>query len=162
MKGAPSPLLFRKETIKVANEKARILVVEDDREWYNLLRIILQRGGYETRWARGSPEALQMIEQEQFNVVVLDIIMPPYCSDDDQDEGIELYKELIKRGLRRPVIFLSVRPSEEVKQRCLQMGASAYISKTPDERELLEAVRKAIKEGKKQPKRVDREAGLNG
>ncbi|MBC2602321.1 response regulator [Puniceicoccus vermicola] len=88
----------------------RILLVEDNSDQHYLVERFL-RGSYASLfWAKSSEEALEMIEQEEFDLFVLDVMLPKM-------DGWELFSEIrkIPGHLRTPVLFLTcvVPPSEE-------------------------------------------------
>ena len=60
----------------MTQDKARILIAEDSRPLANVMRFNLERAGYDVALARDGNEALQLIEEERFDLVVTDLRMP--------------------------------------------------------------------------------------
>lgn len=100
---------------------AIVLVVDDDREMGELLRLILRRYGHDTRLALGGKEAVEAIQKDPPDVVLLDIMM--------QDlDGFAVY-ERIKEVADVPVIFLTAYDGLENKEKARQLGADDFLGK---------------------------------
>ncbi len=119
--------------------KGRILVVEDDFDISNMLRIYFQSQGYEVAVAPRGGDALEMCQQQLPNIVVLDIMLP------DMD-GYDVCRQL--RGNLRtkhiPIIFLTQKDERSDKIHGLELGADDYITKPFDVEELKLRVKNAI------------------
>jgi|GEM_PF-1900086 len=103
---------------------ARILIVDDESLNREVLSRRLQREGYRPTGARSGPEALQLMEDEAFDAVLLDIQMP-------EMNGIEVLQRLKKdaRWLHLPVIMLSALTDVDRVARCIELGAEDYLPK---------------------------------
>jgi two-component system, cell cycle response regulator DivK len=55
---------------------ARILIVEDNVDNYELVRFLLEQAGHDTRWARGGREGIQMAKQEKPDLIIMDLSLP--------------------------------------------------------------------------------------
>ncbi|TMV48030.1 response regulator transcription factor [Paenibacillus mesophilus] len=101
--------------------RSKILIVEDDRDIHDLLTACLQKEGYETSSAYNGEEALGLIAQTSFQLLVLDLMIP----------GIDGYEVL--RRLREtqsvPVLILSAKGEEVDKIIGLGLGADDYVAK---------------------------------
>ncbi len=120
--------------------KGRILVVEDDFDISNLLRIYFDSQGYEVIVAAKGKEALEMCRRSQPNVIVLDIQLPDI-------DGYEVCRRL-RDNLRTshiPILFLTQRDERSDKIAGLELGADDYITKPFDIEELKLRVQNAIK-----------------
>jgi PleD family two-component response regulator len=119
--------------------KSRILVVEDDFDISNMLRIYFQSQGYEVSVAPAGEDALEMCRHRLPNIIVLDIMLP------DMD-GYDVCRKL--RGSLRtshiPIIFLTQKDERSDKIRGLELGADDYITKPFDVEELKLKVKNAI------------------
>jgi len=85
--------------------KGRILIVDDDRDWRGVLRLALHELGYEGVEASGGEEALDLMEREQFPIVLLDMRMPGLSG-----------AEVIAR-MRPPlpqIVLLTAAPTDEL------------------------------------------------
>jgi PleD family two-component response regulator len=120
--------------------KGRILVVEDDFDISNLLRIYFDSQGYEVIVAAKGIEALDMCRRSQPNVIILDIQLPDI-------DGYEVCRRL-RDNLRTshiPILFLTQRDERSDKIAGLELGADDYITKPFDIEELKLRVQNAIK-----------------
>jgi len=106
----------------------RILVVEDDRAISNLIYLNLDMAGYESHQVYSSNEALQLLGDENFDLILLDVMLP------DMD-GFELMGNI--RPLNIPVIFITAKNGLSDKVKGLKMGAEDYIVKPFEAIELL-------------------------
>lgn len=119
--------------------KPRILVVEDDFDISNMLRIYFQSQGYEVAVAPRGGDALEMCRQQLPNIVVLDIMLPDI-------DGYEVCRQL-RSNLRTshiPIIFLTQLDERSDKIHGLELGADDYITKPFDVEELRLRVKNAI------------------
>jgi DNA-binding response OmpR family regulator len=101
--------------------KVHVLVVDDEKMIRSLLKMSLQRMGYEVTTADDGAEALDLFQTEQFDLVLLDILMPKV-------DGFTVCSE-IRRESDVPVVMLTAlnRPDDIV--RGLELGADNYITK---------------------------------
>jgi len=106
------------------NNKAKILVVDDQLAVAMTIVFLLTRAGYDTEAALSSTKALQLAETSAFNLITLDVDMP--CVD-----GFELFKRLkeIPHLKETPVLFISGNVTIENQQRALDLGAVDFIEK---------------------------------
>lgn len=121
-------------------EKGRILVVEDDPDISNLLRIYFDSQGYKVSVAPKGKEALQVCRRELPNVIVLDIQLPDI-------DGYEVCRRL-RANLRTshiPILFLTQRDERHDRIQGLELGADDYITKPFDIDEVKLRVQNAIK-----------------
>lgn len=120
--------------------KGRILVVEDDLDISQMLRLYFDSQGYEVLTVVRGNDALEMCRKKQPNVVVLDIMLP------DMD-GYDVCREL--RGNLRtshiPIIFLTQKDERSDKIAGLELGADDYITKPFDIEELKLRVQGAMR-----------------
>jgi CheY-like chemotaxis protein len=102
----------------------RILVVDDDETILGLERMILEQKGFQVMTAAGGNRALELVTQQRFDLVLLDVMMP------DKD-GFEVCRE-IKRDARTrpiPVVFLTAKTGGEALAEGFEAGAVMYINK---------------------------------
>jgi pilus assembly protein CpaE len=122
---------------------ARILVVDDDLDTVNLLRMVLQRAGYKVIAASSLDEVIdrvKMAEQyrELIDLVILDIMMPIRSGFD-----VFLTLQVILHPMP-PVIFLSAKCKMDDMIRASDLGAAKYLVKPTTPEKLLEAVRSVL------------------
>ncbi|MBY4676555.1 response regulator [Marinobacterium arenosum] len=113
-------------------KKPKILAVDDEPENLKLLHSILDGNRYEVSFARGGQEAIQRLEQQTFDLVLLDIMMP-------QVDGFKVLKRLRMWdcGWRTRVVMLSALDGMEDKLRAFELGAVGFIGKPFHREELL-------------------------
>jgi DNA-binding response OmpR family regulator len=119
--------------------KARILVVEDDFDISNMLRIYFTGQGYDVDVALAGPEALEKTRQGLPHLIVLDIMLPGI-------DGYEVCRTLRTqtRTSHIPIIFLTQKDERSDKLQGLELGADDYITKPFDIEELKLRVQNAI------------------
>ncbi|MBN1666366.1 MAG: response regulator [Anaerolineales bacterium] len=119
--------------------KARLLIVEDDFDISNMLRIYFTGQGYEVDIAPRGSDALQKTRQNLPHLIVLDIMLPDI-------DGYEVCRTLRTQTRTRhiPVIFLTQKDERSDKLQGLELGADDYITKPFDIEELKLRVQNAI------------------
>lgn len=114
----------------------KILVAEDEEPISNLIRINLTRTGYQVTCALDGEKAADLMMNEHFDLVLLDIMLPGV-------NGYELME--YARDLKLPVIFLTALGSTEHKVKGLKMGADDYLAKPFEIVELLARVEAVLR-----------------
>ncbi len=99
-----------------------ILIVDDERGIRDLLGQILGDEGYETQMAASGEEALEALEKELFDLVLLDIWLPGI-------DGVEVLRRLRSSGNEVPVIVISGHASAEQAVTAIQAGAADFLEK---------------------------------
>lgn len=117
--------------------KGTILVVDDDRAVLDSLRYILQRYGYEVEAAGTAEDALIMLAERPFDLVLTDLRMPGM-------DGLELLGEVKRRSRYTPVIVLTAHASAEIVIRALRGGVSDFVVKPFRPEELLSIVGREV------------------
>ncbi len=120
--------------------KSRILIVDDDPGVLKSVRANLRARDCETFIAMDGAEALQVIEKELPDLIILDIMMPKM-------DGFEVCRR-IREWSQIPIIMLSARPDVEEKVKCLNSGADDYITKPFGVNELMARVRAVLRRTK--------------
>jgi len=107
--------------------RLRVLVVDDDPAIIKLIRASLKNEDWDILTAMGGAEALEIVERETLDLVILDILMPKI-------DGFEVCLRL-REWSQIPIIILSAKSDASDKVRCLNIGADDYITKpfAPDE-----------------------------
>ena len=98
-----------------------ILIVEDDLDIQNLLRIFLQEVGYEIMIASDGMEAIALFSSAHFDLILLDIMLPKI-------DGFTVC-ELIRKQSQVPIIMLTARGDERDELLGFELGVDEYISK---------------------------------
>lgn len=106
-------------------EKKKILVVDDEVDFLEVVRLRLEASGYEVISAQSGEEALKKIKDEKPAVVLLDILMPGI-------DGLEVLKRIRKTDENLPVYIITAFSTEERFKVANKFGASGFIVKTDD------------------------------
>jgi two-component system, NtrC family, response regulator AtoC len=126
-------------------ESAAILVVDDEEAVRTYLTDLLSSAGYQARTASAGPQALEMLAQGSFDAVILDVLMP-------EMSGLEVLERYRAAGGRAPVLVLSALSGADDAVRAMKVGATDYLSKPFENRELEEALARALgREGPARP-----------
>lgn len=110
-----------------------ILVVDDEKPIADILQFNLIKEGYRVICAYDGDEALQKVEEEQPDLMLLDIMLP-------KRDGMEVCRE-IRKKYNFPIIMLTAKGSEIDKVLGLEMGADDYVTKPFSTRELIARVK---------------------
>jgi len=100
----------------------RILLVDDEPELLKAMRVRLASWGYDVLTAANGKEAIQLVEKEVPDAIILDIMMP-------EMDGIETLKRIRDFNKKIPVFMLTAYPSEERIENTKSLGISAFIPK---------------------------------
>lgn len=114
----------------------RILIVDDEPDLCEILRINLEAEGYETEVAHSATEALGK-DVERCNLAVLDVMMPGMS-------GFEMAERMRTTGIDVPIIFLTAKDREDDKLQGFALGADDYVSKPFSVRELMARVKAVL------------------
>ena len=128
----------------------KVLVVEDDNNIAELLRLYLQKDGFEVSHAADGGKAVEMAREIQPDLVLLDIMLPVM-------DGWQVCREL-RKTMKMPIIMLTAKGETEDKVSGLEMGADDYIVKPFEVKELLARVHAVLRrtgdDGKPQSKKL--------
>ncbi len=108
----------------------QILVVDDDRNTRLLLRAVLQAENYTVFTAENGEDALQVMDREHIDLVVLDVMMPKM-------DGYEFTRILRQTDNNLPILMVSARQQPADKRQGFLVGTDDYITKPIDEVEML-------------------------
>lgn len=112
----------------------RLLLAEDEQALSKALTTILQRNNYSVDVAYDGQEALEYLEADNYDGIILDIMMPKV-------DGITVLKEIRKKGILIPVLLLTAKSEVDDKVLGLDAGANDYLTKPFHSRELLARIR---------------------
>lgn len=114
----------------------KILIVEDEPTISDLINLNLKMVNYETIQVYNGRHALELIETEQFDLILLDVMLP-------EIDGFSIIDKIKHKDI--PVIFLSAKSSITDKVKGLKMGADDYIGKPFESIELLARVETVLR-----------------
>lgn len=112
----------------------RLLLAEDEKALSKALTTILERNNYSVDAAYDGKEALEYLEADNYDGVILDIMMP-------RIDGITVLQEIRKKGNLIPVLLLTAKSEVDDKVIGLDAGANDYLTKPFNSRELLARIR---------------------
>lgn len=112
----------------------RILLAEDERSLSRAICALLQKNNYSVDPVYDGQDALDYLETENYDGVVLDWMMP-------KKDGIQVLREMRARGDKTPVLFLTARSEIDDKVEGLDSGANDYLTKPFAIQELLARIR---------------------
>lgn len=119
------------------NENILIRVVDDDAHMRGSLEFMLTAEGFAVKTYPSAQAFLTDDAPSRPGCLILDVKM-------DGMTGLELQEEMIRRGIRLPVVFLSAHGDIDMAVDTMQRGAVAFVQKTADPSRLMEAVYKAV------------------
>ncbi|MFO7882736.1 MAG: response regulator [Kosmotogaceae bacterium] len=121
----------------LSKKNIRILVVEDNEPNQLLIKKILERAGIIVDVSFNGKEAIQMILENEYDLVIMDIQMPVV-------DGYEATRKIRKMGNDIPIIALTAHTMQGDEKKSLESGCNAYLGKPIKQKELLDIVRTYI------------------
>lgn len=109
---------------------SRVLVVDDEPAIVTLLQYNLEQADYQVVTAIDGEQALQLAQNEHFDVILLDLMLPKL-------DGVEVTKRLRQEKIKTPIIMITAKTSEFDTVFGLELGADDYITKPFSPREVL-------------------------
>ncbi|HEY5407218.1 MAG TPA: response regulator transcription factor [Ginsengibacter sp.] len=122
-------------------KKHSILLVEDEENLQDALRLNFEMEGYDVTSAYDGPEALKAVHTEYFDLIVLDVMLP-------EIDGIAVCENIRLFNSEIPILILSAKNNSADRVMGLQKGADDYLTKPFDLTELLLRVKKLINKSK--------------
>lgn len=124
------------------SNKPSILLVEDEENLHEALKLNLELEGYEITSAFTGSEALQKIQSEYFDLIILDVMLPDV-------DGISITETIRVQNNHVPILILSAKNTSSDRVLGLKKGADDYLTKPFNLEELLLRVQKLIEKNKK-------------
>jgi two-component system, OmpR family, alkaline phosphatase synthesis response regulator PhoP len=104
------------------NNKQKILLVEDEETLAIGLEYNLTEEGYNVDWAVDGKEAIEKINESEYDLIVLDVMLPYF-------DGFEVAERIREKYPQLPILFLTARTGVKDKIRGLEIGADDYLTK---------------------------------
>ncbi len=131
--------------------KESILVVDDEKDILELIDYNLSKNGYRVKTASSGEEALELVKENEYDLIILDLMLPGV-------DGFDICK-IIKSDRQRaniPIVMVTAKSDEADKVAGLEIGADHYVTKPFSPRELMAIVkatlrRKPAKEEEEKP-----------
>lgn len=115
----------------------KILIIEDDISIHYIIEELLKKENYITYNAYSGTEALMLLEKDKYDLILLDIMLPAISGE-----------KIIEKVTNTPIIVLSAKASTDDKVNCLLSGASDYVTKPFDSKELLARIAVQLRQNK--------------
>ena len=116
-----------------------ILVVDDQKNMCWVLSKVLSEAGFSVETARSAKEAMSIISNGNISAAIIDYRLP------DKD-GFKLFLEMRRQKHDIPALLITSYGSKEIREEALRLGFSAYFDKPFENRALVSALKKALKE----------------
>ena len=127
--------------------EAHVLVVDDDERIRLLLRKFLSRNGFWVSTARDAAHARNLLDGLDFDLIVLDVMMPG-------EDGVAL-TESLRETMNTPILLLTARGESDDRIRGLEAGADDYLPKPFEPRELLLRINAILRRVPKPPPKAE-------
>ena len=124
------------------NKKASILLVEDEENLHEALKLNLELEGFEVSSAYDGASALKAVQGEYFDLIILDVMLP-------EMDGINVTESIRLTNNEVPILILSAKNTSADRVLGLKKGADDYLTKPFNLEELLLRVQKLIEKNKK-------------
>lgn len=116
----------------------KILLVEDEETLAVGLEYNLSEEGYKVMWAKDGKEALEFLSKEEYDLIILDIMLPYF-------NGFEIAEKIRENDPQMPILMLTARTGAADKVKGLELGADDYLTKPFHLQELLLRVHGMLK-----------------
>lgn len=117
--------------------RARVLIVDDDRSWVQSVVQLFDEAGFAVRAASDGEQALDLLATEQPALVILDVHLP-------RINGLELLRQFRQRDRQTPVLMISAEDQASIQDRAMSGGATAFLRKPVSVSVLMRAVRRYL------------------
>ncbi len=115
-----------------------ILAVDDDKNTRLLYKAVLEKAGYTVFIAQDGEQALEVMDKEHIDLVILDIMMPKM-------DGYELTKILRESSADLPILMVSAKQQPQDKHKGFSVGTDDYITKPVDAEEMLYRIKALLR-----------------
>lgn len=116
----------------------RILLVEDEENLLEAIKMNLELEGYEVEVATTGTKALKKVKEQRFNLIILDVMLPEL-------DGFTVCEKIRLDDTNTPILFLTAKDTSQDKVNGLKIGADDYLTKPFNLEELLLRVRVLVK-----------------
>ena len=131
------PRVMKSKQGKSPGERLLVSVVDDDESVRESLPDLLNEFGFSSRVFSSAEAFLSSDGVDKTNCLILDVMMPGMT-------GLDLQKELTRRGQQIPVIFITAQKDEALRTRAFKQGAVKFLNKPFSDTALLDALNAAL------------------
>jgi two-component system response regulator (stage 0 sporulation protein F) len=128
--------IWEEEVVYMSGGKS-ILLVDNDQEFCRAVKKLLEKSGYYVAMASDGREALDILSEDTFHLIISGLRMPNL-------DGTELMEEINRRKISVPVIFITAYGNVESYLQVMNMGAYDYLNKPVKGQEILRVARRAL------------------
>lgn len=125
----------------------KVLIADDEVELTRALEAILKFNKYEVDIVENGEDALKKTEENKYDVLILDVMMPKMT-------GIEVVEELRRKNINTPILMLTAKAETEDKVEGLDKGADDYLTKPFEKDELLARIRALVRKNENRTKKI--------
>ena len=118
-------------------DKTRVLLVDDDKNILNIIKLYLEKEGFEVIEATRGDEGLRLFENQPPNIVLLDVMMPGM-------DGWQVCRE-IRKSSNIPIVMITAKDDTFDKVLGLELGADDYITKPFDSKEMVARIKAVLR-----------------
>jgi len=115
--------------------KGKILIIDDSATNVFLLQTLLEEQGYIVFFAYNGQEAIKYIDEQKFDLLLLDIMMPGI-------DGYDILEKLSSEQSKTPVIMVTAKDDRDSEKKARDMGATDYVTKPVNFEKLIKLVQK--------------------
>ncbi len=126
----------------------KVLIVDDDTNICELLRLYLEKEGYSTVIANDGEEAVEAFKNESPDIILLDVMLPKL-------DGWQVCRE-IRKTSQVPIIMLTAKGETFDKVFGLELGADDYVTKPFESKEVVARIKAVMRRGVKTPENTDK------
>lgn len=119
----------------------QVLVVEDDKNTARYMKSFLKHAGYEVHLADNGISALELMDTQHIDIIVVDLMMPKM-------DGYELTKELRKNSFNLPILMVTAKQLPADKRKGFLVGTDDYMVKPVDEEEMILRIKALLRRSK--------------
>ncbi|MBI4331833.1 MAG: response regulator transcription factor [Chloroflexi bacterium] len=123
--------------------KAKILVVDDEPRIVEVVKLYLEKEGYQAVTAGDGRKALELVQRENPDLIILDLMLP-------EMDGLEVCRQ-VRRNSSVPIIMLTAKTEDADKLIGLELGADDYITKPFSPREVVARVKAVLRRSAAHP-----------
>ncbi|HED15885.1 MAG TPA: response regulator [Gammaproteobacteria bacterium] len=127
---------------RIASEKSahnlKILVAEDNMTNQKVIERVLERAGHNVDLVNNGEEALDVLEQQRYDLIILDMQMPVMGGI----QATKLYRFMHPDNIKTPIVILTANATTEAKKECEEAGVDSYLTKPIETRTLLDVIDK--------------------
>lgn len=116
----------------------QILIVDDEKSLVKGLKYTLEREGFEVHAAYDGQEALDFLQENKVDIIILDLMLPKV-------DGLDVCRRIRQRGNKTPIIMLTAKGDDVDKIIGLELGADDYMAKPFNPRELVARIRAVLR-----------------